>query len=624
MAQQISALPPAPLLTDTPEVFDPKAVTFNLALSTFRTEANALAVEAEGTVALAAEQAGIAQAAASDAQVYIDGVAADAEAEITRQVGIAQAAASDAQASEVDAYESAQIAQSVANFKGRWEDLSGALAVPASVFYNDIYYNLLEDVPNVSAVVPGVSSAWAEIRIIQEISRPAPIAPLNGATCVVPTPTLEASSYLSIYSPDVRDYREFQVDASNGDFSTPVYEFQGDVDNHTVPTPLPLETSLKWRCRDVSVRGRVSLWSSVQTFATGSVTVAQPTLTVLGAPSDVPEAPLLTTSAFNVLGGTDTHLNTDWQVLDDQITVVWESLADAANKLSIEVPSGILQTSSTYTFRARHRGMTYGVSTWVSVTATTRASFNPVPDFIGPGAQEMVAYDPVTDTGYYGEVAVADLFTGDALAAAIGLSAGTSQHSTSGWLKFYVGANASCYRPEDAPVAGQGYVVFIAKRPYRNNLSWDSIYQTGAVYGVNNNGLYPTGTPQNQLTTVTTGGNTFKVQLMTGAEDDPTSWTGTTPTDPVEGETSYWNELMYRVHVDVPARLNGVNWDSLTDSDIAVALGDGRASWMQETRADSTSLRVNRGLLSLLRFDANGSSVTNTPYGWRPMLVITP
>lgn len=47
MAATISSLPPVPLLTDTPEVFDPKAVTFNLALTPFRTQANALAAEAE-------------------------------------------------------------------------------------------------------------------------------------------------------------------------------------------------------------------------------------------------------------------------------------------------------------------------------------------------------------------------------------------------------------------------------------------------------------------------------------------------------------------------------------------------------------------------------------------------
>ena len=55
MAQQISAFPPVPLLTDTPEVFDPKAVSFNLFLAnTFVSEANALSTEVESN-ALSAE-----------------------------------------------------------------------------------------------------------------------------------------------------------------------------------------------------------------------------------------------------------------------------------------------------------------------------------------------------------------------------------------------------------------------------------------------------------------------------------------------------------------------------------------------------------------------------------------
>ena len=59
MAQQISAFPPVPLLTDTPEVFDPKAVSFNLFLANdFTADANALSTEVETNAATATTKAG--------------------------------------------------------------------------------------------------------------------------------------------------------------------------------------------------------------------------------------------------------------------------------------------------------------------------------------------------------------------------------------------------------------------------------------------------------------------------------------------------------------------------------------------------------------------------------------
>ena len=58
MTQQISAFPPVPLLTDTPEVFDPKAVTFNLFLAnTFVSEVNALSTEVESNALSAGSDA---------------------------------------------------------------------------------------------------------------------------------------------------------------------------------------------------------------------------------------------------------------------------------------------------------------------------------------------------------------------------------------------------------------------------------------------------------------------------------------------------------------------------------------------------------------------------------------
>ena len=62
----------------------------------------------------------------------------------------------------------------------------------------------------------------------------------------------------------------------------------------------------------------------VNTVTTDDTYVEQPTLTVEGSPSDVPETPLLEGSTFNVINGSDTHVSTEWRIRrtsDD--TVIW-------------------------------------------------------------------------------------------------------------------------------------------------------------------------------------------------------------------------------------------------------------------------------------------------------------
>jgi 6-phosphogluconolactonase (cycloisomerase 2 family) len=112
-------------------------------------------------------------------------------------------------------------------------------------------------------------------------------------------------------------------------------------------------------------------------FTTSNVFINTPTLTVEGTPTDVPEDPTLTTSAFSVANaGTDTHVSTDWEVIrDSDSVVVWSSLANTVDLLSIVVPAGLLAESIAYTFKARHTGTTYGSSAYASVEGTTVAAF---------------------------------------------------------------------------------------------------------------------------------------------------------------------------------------------------------------------------------------------------------
>lgn len=151
---------------------------------------------------------------------------------------------------------------------------------------------------------------------------------------------------------------------------------------------------------------------------------------------------------------------------------------------------------------------------------------------------ENFQYDKYTDTGFFGEVSHDSLINGVNLANAIGLTAGTNQHSTAGWLKFY----------------WHGQIKYVSKRTYKNNLTWDNIFNVNAVYGVD--------LGNTALKEIIVANNTYSVGLLTGTRksisDDieywnnyggPTSTAGFSKNVAIElGKGSQWNELIYRVH----------------------------------------------------------------------------
>jgi hypothetical protein len=216
---------------------------------------------------------------------------------------------------------------------------------------------------------------------IAEIRQPVITSPTAGQTNVDPAPTIAGSPYAAMYSSDARAHRLFQIDLASGDFSTPVVSEQVNADTFTVASNLAFDTSHKVRIKDVSVTGAESDFSDVVAFQTANLVVNQPTLDVEGEPTEVPETPTLTTGAFATTpAGEDTHAATDWEVRqtsDD--SVVFSSLNNTTDLLTIVVPSGFLTANTQYKFRARHIGTALGAGPYVEVTATTLAEFDLVP-----------------------------------------------------------------------------------------------------------------------------------------------------------------------------------------------------------------------------------------------------
>jgi hypothetical protein len=211
-----------------------------------------------------------------------------------------------------------------------------------------------------------------------------------------------------------------------------------------------------------------------------------------------------------------------------------------------------------------------------------------VHDGITPGGFEVVgvrAFTPAAELlagddqlGWYGELSSAQFITASALAAEVGLSAGTVINDEATWLKF----------------AHLGKTLFIPKQPLIGILSWQELADLALVYGD---------------TEITIAGQRYKVRLMTGGDADPAAASG--------GE---WNALFYPISAD--ARVNTLQWASYTlaelnDSETA------RYTWCQEVSTSSTTHRVQRGggditIRYANTYTANGSSF------WRPVLELIP
>ena len=143
----IQELPPAPQRGDTD--FSEKANAHVAALTPWTTDVNAAGAFIEQCVTAAAESRDDAAEGAALSERWATSIDA-VSGELKGARGYAQ-----------DAAILAGMAISSVNFVGNWSDIAGTLAVPASVYHNGQYWQLLNDISDVQASEPGVSADWA-------------------------------------------------------------------------------------------------------------------------------------------------------------------------------------------------------------------------------------------------------------------------------------------------------------------------------------------------------------------------------------------------------------------------------------------------------------------------------
>lgn len=202
---------------------------------------------------------------------------------------------------------------------------------------------------------------------------------------------------------------------------------------------------------------------------------------------------------------------------------------------------------------------------------------------------------------FYGEVPASELITGQQLASQIGLTAGTPQFSNEPWLHFTI---------DDVEL-------YIAKKSYRYNISWDHINAVGCVYGTK---------------TVNINGNTYKVRLPKGSNISSLPNLNTNQNDQLT-HNSEWNRLIYSVyngynvkvvkpHTDFSSLPFGTlaNYsDSDLISDITVATY-GISTHCSEENKHNPNYSLVRSGNGPTWVDFVPKNSGHQYYGWRPVL----
>lgn len=232
---------------------------------------------------------------------------------------------------------------------------------------------------------------------------PANVSPVDGATNIGATPTLQCDGY---HHSAGTAQAGFEVEvAASATFGNVLYSSRlGSVSGHAIPAGmLAASKTYYWRARYVDILGGVSDWSTPTHFATAAALPTYAVATPVNAtPANNAErisgTPTLSASAFAATGGAATHLAAQWQVAQDAAfaTILYDSGTDATHLTSLTVPTA-LSAGPRY-FRVRYQGRFTGpTDVWSAWSVPTKFTVQDSGAFVGVlgGAADVVRLQTV-------------------------------------------------------------------------------------------------------------------------------------------------------------------------------------------------------------------------------------
>lgn len=234
-------------------------------------------------------------------------------------------------------------------------------------------------------------------------------------------------------------------------------------------------------------------------------------------------------------------------------------------------------------------------------------------DNSGPGPKALVAGNETL--GYFGEVTDTQLFGISQIAGAAGLYQGNNNAAltpgSNHWLKFI----------------WNGKIIYIAKQPFRDNISWADLYAVGLVYGTRDNGKYPLATPKHQFIQMpkNEGPKTWvlKPRLIKNAQADPMVG------GDVAGYLGEWSQLLGRCSLALDggitpkfATMNyaALGWNSSPDSIVMETVSTNVNQTV--VRGDGGSSQIMGAYRNVLKTDRLSGNFNQ--HFWRPVLELIP
>lgn len=158
-APTVDVLSPAPSPADSGDVFDAKAFQFTSELSPFGQQIQAVGEYVEAQAAAVDDTIDQAVADATQASADSADAAATSESNAAGSESAALGYRNEAEVFRNETESARDAALALVNFAGKWEDLTGALNTPATVYHLGSYWNLLTDLADVTTSEPANDNA---------------------------------------------------------------------------------------------------------------------------------------------------------------------------------------------------------------------------------------------------------------------------------------------------------------------------------------------------------------------------------------------------------------------------------------------------------------------------------
>ena len=161
-----------------------------------------------------------------------------------------------------------------------------------------------------------------------------------------------------------------------------------------------------WRCRHYGQRLGWSEWSTAQTFKARAAFINNPTINSPSSNANIvynDTGLTVTTSAFSVDGGTDTHIATHYYIASDvncnSIVVQDLNSTELLSHTFTVSQLSVLSNDTTYYVFAKHKGSKYGDSGYsVGVPFKTKKAYITKPTILTPSANADIYYSIGFDT----------------------------------------------------------------------------------------------------------------------------------------------------------------------------------------------------------------------------------